>query len=100
MDQLQIHYVDLGVPRVADLKSELSVGRTEGNDLVLNHPSGSRKHARFEPRDSGWGSIDLKSPNGVTLNANLDPEQQANAGDTHIVCALPLTLMVLPCRNA
>ena len=53
MEQLQIHYVDLGVPRVADLQSELSVGRTEGNDLILNHPSVSRKHARFEGRSSG-----------------------------------------------
>jgi hypothetical protein len=42
MEQLQLHYVDLGVPRVMDLKHDLSVGRTEGNDLILNHPSVSR----------------------------------------------------------
>ncbi|MEA2463383.1 MAG: Inner rane component of cytoplasmic domain [Acidobacteriota bacterium] len=59
MDQLQIHYVDLGVPRITDIKSELSIGRTEGNDLVLNHPSVSRKHARVEVRNSAWWIIDL-----------------------------------------
>ncbi len=68
MDQLQIHYVDLGVPRVADLKSELSIGRTEGNDLVLNHPSVSRKHARVEARNNAWWIVDLKSTNGVKVN--------------------------------
>src|SRR5512132_1832380 len=61
MEQLQIHYVDLGVPRVSDLKSEMSIGRTEGNDLVLNHPSVSRKHARVEARENHWWILDLKS---------------------------------------
>jgi pSer/pThr/pTyr-binding forkhead associated (FHA) protein len=31
------------------ISAELSVGRTGGNDLILNHPSVSRKHARFHP---------------------------------------------------
>ena len=35
MDQLQIHYVDLGVPRISDIKSDLSIGRTEGNEREL-----------------------------------------------------------------
>jgi adenylate cyclase len=99
MDQLQIHYVDLGVPRVADLKSELSVGRTEGNDLVLNHPSVSRKHARFEPRDSGWWIIDLKSTNGVKINGNLVTEAQVNAGDKVLVGSVQLELKALPSVN-
>src|SRR5258708_18188217 len=99
MDQLQIHYVDLGVPRVADLKSELSVGRTEGNDLVLNHPSVSRKHARFEPRDSGWWIIDLKSTNGVKINGNLVTEAQVNPGDKVLVGSVQLDLKALPSVN-
>src|SRR5258708_7766764 len=99
MDQLQIHYVDLGVPRVADLKSELSVGRTEGNDLVLNHPSVSRKHARFEPRDSGWWIIDLKSTNGVKINGNLVTEAQVNAGDKVLIGSVQLELKSLPSVN-
>jgi len=28
MEQLQIHYVDMGVPRIADLKAEMAIGRT------------------------------------------------------------------------
>src|SRR5689334_5431939 len=99
MEQLQIHYVDLGVPRVADLKSELSVGRTEGNDLVLNHPSVSRKHARFEPRDGSWWIIDLKSTNGVKVNGNLVSEGHVNAGDKILVGSVQLELKALPSVN-
>jgi adenylate cyclase len=99
MEQLQIHYVDLGVPRVADLKSELSVGRTEGNDLVLNHPSVSRKHARFESRDGAWWIVDLKSTNGVKVNGNLVTEGSVNAGDKILVGSVQLELKALPSVN-
>ena len=96
MEQLQVHYVDLGVSRVGDLKSDMAVGRTEGNDLVLNHPSVSRKHARFELRDGNWWIVDLKSTNGVKVNANLITESQVNAGDKIHVGSVQLDLKVLP----
>src|SRR5260221_10297381 len=99
MDELQIRYVDLGVPRVADLKSELSVGRTEGNDLVLNHPSVSRRHARFEPRDNGWWIVDLKSTNGVKINGSLVTEAQVNPGDKVLVGSVQLELKALTSVN-
>jgi len=95
-DQLQIHYVDLGVPRIADLRGEMSVGRTEGNDLVLNHPSVSRKHARFETRDGRWWIIDLKSTNGVKVNGNLISESLVNAGDKILVGSVQLELRGMP----
>ncbi len=96
VEQLQIHYVDMGVPRVTDLTSDLSVGRTEGNDLVLNHPSVSRKHARFEARNGKWWIIDLKSTNGVKVNGNLITESQLNAGDKILVGSVQLDLKALP----
>lgn len=99
MEQLQIHYVDLGVPRVTDLNRELSVGRTEGNDLVLNHPSVSRKHARFEPRDDRWWIVDLKSTNGVKINGNLITEAQVNPGDKILIGSVQLELKRLPSVN-
>jgi adenylate cyclase len=95
-DHLQIHYVDLGVPRVTDLKGELSVGRTEGNDLVLNHPSVSRKHAKFESRNNAWWIIDLKSTNGVKVNGNLITEAQVNPGDKILIGSVQLDLKALP----
>lgn len=96
MEQLQLHYVDLGVPRVMDLKHELSVGRTEGNDLILNHPSVSRKHARFELRGDNWWIVDLKSTNGVKLNGNLVTEAQVGAGDKLSVGSVLLDARAMP----
>src|SRR5437763_8881318 len=96
MEQLQLHYVDLGVPRVMDLKHELSVGRTEGNDLILNHPSVSRKHAKFELRGEHWWIVDLKSTNGVKLNGNLVTEGQVAAGDKLSVGSVLIDVRALP----
>jgi adenylate cyclase len=96
MDQLQIHYVDLGVPRITDLKSDLSIGRTEGNDLVLNHPSVSRKHARIETREGHFWLIDLKSTNGVKVNGNLISESAVNAGDKILVGSVQLDVKAMP----
>jgi adenylate cyclase len=96
MDQLQIHYVDLGVPRIADVRSELSIGRTEGNDLVLNHPSVSRKHARLEGRGTGWWIVDLKSTNGVKVNGNLVTESEVHAGDKILVGSVQLDVKAMP----
>jgi adenylate cyclase len=99
MEQLQIHYVDLGVNRVTDLRGETSVGRTEGNDVVLNHPSVSRKHARFEARNGAWWVVDLKSTNGVKVNGNLVTESQVNAGDKISVGSVQLELKPQPSVN-
>ena len=96
MEQLQVHYVDLGVPRLSDLKGDLSVGRTEGNDIVLNHPSVSRKHAKFEIRGEQWWIVDLKSTNGVKVNGNLVAESQVDAGDKISVGSVQLELKALP----
>ena len=96
MDHLQIHYVDLGVPRITDLKGEIAVGRTEGNDLVLNHPSVSRRHARIESRNGQWWVVDLRSTNGVKVNGNLVTEAPVNAGDKILVGSVQLELRKLP----
>jgi adenylate cyclase len=96
MEQLQIHYVDMGVPRIADLKAEMAIGRTEGNDLVLNHPSVSRKHAKLEERDNRWWVVDLKSTNGVKVNGNLVTEAQVSAGDKIHIGSVQLDLKALP----
>ena len=96
MDQLQIHYIDLGVPRVTDIKSDMSIGRTEGNDLVLNHPSVSRKHARLEARGSEWWIVDLKSTNGVKVNTNLISESKVSAGDKILIGSVQLDVKAMP----
>ena len=95
-DHLQIHYVDLGVPRVIDLITPLSIGRTEGNDLVLNHPSVSRKHAQLELRNDQWWIADLNSTNGVKLNGSRVTEAQVAAGDQIHIGSVELDIKTLP----
>jgi adenylate cyclase len=96
MDQLQLHYMDLGVPRVLDLRGDLSIGRTEGNDLILNHPSVSRKHAKLESRNGLYWIVDLKSTNGVKVNGNLVTEAQVNAGDAVSIGSVQVDIKALP----
>ncbi len=99
MEQLQVHYLDLGVSRVTDLNGETTVGRTEGNSIILNHPSVSRKHAKFETRNETWWIIDLKSTNGVKINGTLVAEAQVNAGDTILIGSVQLDVKPLPAVN-
>lgn len=96
MEPLQVHYVDLGVPRVTELRSDLAIGRTEGNDLILNHPSVSRKHARIEERNGNWWIVDLKSTNGVKVNGTLVTEAQVRPGDQVLVGSVQLEIKAMP----
>jgi adenylate cyclase len=97
MDQLQLHYIDLGAPRVFELRTdEVSIGRTEGNDLVLNHPSVSRRHARFERRGAGWWIVDLNSTNGVKVNGDAISELEVGQDDKILVGSVQLEVRATP----
>ncbi len=51
------------------LRSEVRIGRTEENDIQIDHPSMSRQHARLQRQDDGsWKVSDNRSANGVRLN--------------------------------
>src|ERR1700685_1384055 len=49
-------------------KSEISVGRIQGNDLVLSKGNVSKHHARLLSRDGRFIVTDLKSTNGTYVN--------------------------------
>lgn len=98
MEKLQLHYIDMGSPRVFELNDELghSVGRTEGNDLILNHPSVSRRHGRFEMRDGEWWIVDQNSTNGVKLNDSLVSEARIKPGDQVSVGSMKVEIKKVP----
>jgi adenylate cyclase len=97
MDQLQLHFSDLGSARVFDLRNEsVTIGRIEGNDLVLNHPSVSRRHARIDRRGTTHWVIDLKSTNGIKLNGNVVTESEIKPGDKISVGSVELDLRAVP----
>ncbi len=53
----------------ACIRSELKLGRTDENDINVDHRSLSRIHARLVREASGdWRIADLQSANGMTVN--------------------------------
>jgi Mg-chelatase subunit ChlD len=52
------------------LKTEVSLGRGEDNDIVIPHPSVSRSHARLARHDGSFVLTDLNSTNGSYVNNN------------------------------
>ena len=60
----------------------LVIGRAAGCDVVLNHPSVSRRHAELDRLPGGgWRVRDLKSRNGTRVNDMPVAEQTLHAGD-------------------
>lgn len=51
-------------------KAEVTIGRVEGNDLVLPHASVSRRHARIVLKNERFILVDLKSTNGTFVNGH------------------------------
>lgn len=63
-------------------KDEITLGRDQENDILLDEDSISRFHVRFSKRGEDVFIKDLNSKNGTYLNGNeLLQEQQVNAGD-------------------
>jgi pSer/pThr/pTyr-binding forkhead associated (FHA) protein len=59
-----------GTEQEQDFEAELTVGRADGNDLVLAEGGVSRKHARFFVDGSALMVEDLGSANGVIVNGD------------------------------
>ncbi|WP_225410895.1 FHA domain-containing protein [Stigmatella hybrida] len=64
------------------LRTEMRVGRTADNDIVIDHRSLSRTHAKIVREDNGeWRVIDMQSANGMTINGESYAQATLNAGD-------------------
>ena len=51
-------------------KNEITVGRVQGNDLLLPKGNVSKRHARIVFRDGRFIVTDLKSTNGSYVNGH------------------------------
>ncbi len=54
--------------QVVEIESSLSIGRHPDNDLVIDDPRVSSRHAAIEFRDQQWRIIDLNSSNGTSAD--------------------------------
>lgn len=67
---------------VRELGDSFTVGRAEDADLILLHPSVSRRHARIFQQDGAFHVEDLGAANGVVINGNKVKTQQLVEGDS------------------
>jgi pSer/pThr/pTyr-binding forkhead associated (FHA) protein len=64
-------------------RPQMIIGRTDENDLVINHRSISRNHAKVvrEPDNGRYTISDLQSSNGVRVNGNDYSKVELRRGD-------------------
>lgn len=62
-------------------KSVMVIGRTEDNDVVLDHRSISRHHAQIVQENGHYHIVDLQSANGVRVNGEEYGKVELRKGD-------------------
>ena len=62
-------------------KTVMNIGRTEENDIMLDHKSISREHARIVYENGVFKILDLKSANGVLVNGEQYVKTELKNGD-------------------
>jgi len=66
----------------ACVRTELKVGRSEVNDISLDHRSLSREHIKLRrSRNGEWKVVDLQSANGVSVNGEQYAATALRSGD-------------------
>lgn len=65
---LIIRRQDASASQVEWIRPVLTIGRDNANDLIIDHPLASRRHARLERDEQGYVVRDLESTNGTYVN--------------------------------
>jgi adenylate cyclase len=79
-------------------KNEVTIGRTEENDIVLDDSSVSRNHAKIANEGGGYWLTDLGSHNGTSLNGQLIQSAPLNDGDQIKIGGNRLTFFIREAR--
>ena len=67
-------------------KSEITIGRGNNNDIIIDNLAVSKEHAAIVKLKDGYGLVDLNSTNGTLLNdkdikkASLSPQDKITVG--------------------
>jgi ABC transport system ATP-binding/permease protein len=62
-------------------KTEVTIGRTDENDIAIDHRSVSRHHARILVVSGRYRLVDLKSANGTLVNGEQYAQAELKRGD-------------------
>ena len=83
-----------GIQRRLDFsKPELTIGRVQGNDIVLSKRNVSKQHARLALHDGDAVIVDLNSTNGTWVNGRkITAPQPLKQGDKIYIADFILTL--------
>ncbi len=80
--RLLLTTTELSGREYACIRSELKIGRTDDNDIAIDHRSISRNHCKVVREDNGeWKVLDLQSANGVKVNGEVYAESALKPGD-------------------
>lgn len=62
-------------------QTEIKIGRASENDLVIESPNVSRRHARLRYQKGSFEIIDLNSTGGILVNGEKIKRSKLNEGD-------------------
>src|SRR5512132_3839056 len=93
---LVVHAPDEGLKgqRFAVAEEDVTLGREEGNTIVVPSDQASRRHARIFLSGGTHVLVDLDSTNGTFLNSKLVKEQTLRHGDVLRVATTVLKYLV------
>lgn len=82
-ESMQCAVVDNKTGKVYSIRNlELLIGRSNGNDIVIDDPHVSRFHAEVKHTDEGWAVIDRGSTAGTGLNGyRVNDKEPLSDGD-------------------
>ncbi len=81
--RLVVLNTDFAGREFACIRSELKIGRTEDNDIAIDHRSLSRTHCKIVREDTGeWRVLDMQSANGLMVNGEPYAQSALRTGDT------------------
>ncbi len=66
----------------ACIRSDLTIGRTNDNDIAIDHRSVSQNHCRLVRDGSDWRAFDLHSVSGIKINGEPCEDALLHYGDT------------------
>lgn len=80
--RLVVMNTELSGREFACIRTELRIGRTDENDIQIDHRSMSRTHARLVREANGeWRVVDLQSANGLKINGEPYAQSNLSPGD-------------------